>query len=321
MANPNVQIVIPGDFPLQIQGSAHLKRLKKHGKVVLYTDLPLSADDKIHRVKDATCILNSRGAVSWPGDVLRQLPKLKMITACGIGTDSLDLETAKELGIVVCNVPGKTALIVAEHALALLFAVAKRAWFHTHELKKGRWTRMDNVYLRGKTIGILGAGSIGAATIQLCKAVGMNVIAWTLNPMPERAAELGVPFVSLEELLQQSDAISIHLKLTDRSRGLIGEREFKLMKPGAFLINTARGAIVDTNALVGALQYGSLGGAGLDVFDQEPLPGDHPLLNCAQIVLTPHVADQNPEGTEILNAGAVDNVIAFFEGKPQNRVA
>ena len=127
-------------------------------------------------------------------------------------------------------------------------------------------------------------------------------------------------FVSLEELLQQSDAISIHLKLTDRSRGLIGEREFKLMKPGAFLINTARGAIVDTNALVGALQYGSLGGAGLDVFDQEPLPGDHPLLNCAQIVLTPHVADQNPEGTEILNAGAVDNVIAFLEGKPQNRV-
>src|SRR5262249_10949148 len=311
---------IPGDFPLQIQGSPHLERLRKYGEVVLYTDLPASAEEKVRRAKDATCILNSRGAVSWPGDVLRQLPKLKMITACGIGTDTLDLNAAKELGIAVCNVPGKTAFIVAEHALALLFAVAKRAWFHTHELKKGRWTRMDNVYLRGKTIGIIGTGSIGAAMIQLCNAVGMKVIAWTLHPTPERAAELGVPFVSLEELLQQSDAISIHLKLTDRSRGLIGDREFKLMKPGAFLVNTARGAIVETEALIAALQYGQLGGAGLDVFDQEPLPGDDPLLNCAQIVLTPHVADQNPEGTELLNAGAVDNVIAFLEGEPQNRV-
>ena len=320
MASDDLKIVIPGDDPRQIRGSPHLKRLKKFGKVVLHADHPGSAEEKVNRAKDAMCILNSRGAVSWPGDVLRQLPKLKMITACGIGTDTIDLEAAKELGIIVCNVPGKTAFIVAEHALALLFAVAKRAWFHTHELKKGRWTRMDNVYLRGKTIGIIGTGSIGAAMVQLSKAIGMNVVAWTFNPTPERAAELGVPFVSFEELLQQSDAISIHLKLTERSRGLIGDREFKLMKPGAFLVNTARGAIVDTNALVAALQYGGLGGAGLDVFDEEPLPGDHPLLNCAQIALTPHVADQNPEGTEILNAGAVDNVIAFLEGKPQNRV-
>jgi D-3-phosphoglycerate dehydrogenase len=243
-----------------------------------------------------------------------------MISVCGIGTDAIDLDAAREQGIVVCNIPARTALIVAEHALALMFAVARRTWFHTQELKCGRWTNRQMIFLHGKTLGLLGAGNIAAALARLGRGVGMRVIAWTLHPSPERAAALGVEFVAMDDLLRRSDVVSLHLKLTEQSRGLLGSRELALMKPGALLINTARGPIVDTAALVDALQRGHLGGAGFDVFDVEPVPAHHPLLACEQVVLTPHNADQTPEGMDILNGGVVDNVIAFLEGRPQHRV-
>ncbi len=317
----SVTIVIPGDDPVQIQGSPHLGRLRPYGEVILYTDRPASAEEKLRRARDAACIINSRGTVTWPGDLLRRLPHLRMISTCAIGTDAIDLAAARELGIVVSNIPGRTAPIVAEHTLALMLAVARRAWFQTNELKHGRWTLRDNFTLRGRTLGLVGTGSIGAEVGRLARAIGMEVQAWTFHPGPERAARLGVRFVPLDELLRTSDVISLHVKLTDDTRGLIDERAFNLMKPGALFINTARGAIVETAALVAALNSGRLGGAGIDVFDAEPLPANHPLLACEQVVLTPHIADLTPEGTDILNGGAVDNVIAFLEGRSQNRVA
>jgi D-3-phosphoglycerate dehydrogenase len=313
-------IIIPGDHPPQLQGSPHLDRLKQYGNVVLYTDRPATTEEKLRRAHDAVCLINSRGSVNWRGEILRQLPNLKMITTCGIGTDAIDLETARAQGIVVCNVPGRTAPIVAEHALALMLAAARRLSYQTSELKSGRWTLMAGVYLRGKTLGLLGAGSIAAAMARLGNAIGMNVQAWTYHPAAERAAQMGVKFVELDELLRTSDVVSIHLKLTEQSRGLIGERELGLMKSGALLVNTARGAIVDSQALVAALNSGHLAGAGLDVFEKEPLPPDHPLLACTHVVLTPHNADQTPEGMDFLNGGVVDNVIAFLEGRVQNRV-
>src|SRR5262249_6041204 len=148
----------------------------------------------------------------------------------------------------------------------------------------------------------------------------MQVQAWTFHPSPERSARVGVPFVSLDELLRTSDMVSLHVPLTDQTRWLIGSRELSWMKPGAILVNTARGAVVDNRALAAALEAGLLGGAGIDVFEEEPVPPDHPLVCCEQVVLTPHAADQTPEGMDILNGGAVDNVIAFLEGRPQNRV-
>lgn len=315
-----VTIVIPGDDPPQIQDSPQLARLKGWGDVVLYTDRPATPEEKVRRAREAVCLLNSRGAVKWPGDILRQLPRLKMISVCGIGIDAIDLRAAHELGLVVCNVPGRTADIVAEHTLALLLGAARRLGFQTNELKQGRWTSMDNVSLGGRVLGLVGAGSIAAATARLGRAIGMQVQAWTFHPTPERAAQLGVTFVSLDDLLRTSDVVSIHVKLTEQSRGLIGAREFGLLKPGAILVNTARGAIVDRQALVAALKAGQLAGAGLDVFETEPLPADDPILACDQVVLTPHNADQTPEGMELLNSGAVDNVIAFLEGRPRNRV-
>ena len=319
-ARPPVIVVAPGDDPPQIQGSPQLERLKAYGEVRVYTDRPRTLEERIARAKDAVCLMNTRSAVKWPAEALRALPRLRMATVCGIGTDAFDLAVARELGITVCNIPGKTAPIVAEHAFGLMLAIAKRAHFQTAELKAGRWTGGDNVYLRGKVLGIVGTGHIGAEMARLARAIGMQVIALTFNPSPERAAEMGVRFVELDELLRTADVVSLHVKLTEGTRGLIGARELGLMKPGALLVNTARGAVVQTTALVAALHTGRLAGAALDVFDTEPLPAEHPLLACEQVVLTAHNADQTPEGMELLNAGVVDNVIAFLEGRPQNVV-
>jgi D-3-phosphoglycerate dehydrogenase len=320
MAAAQPLIVIPGDDPPQLQGSPHLQRLEARGTVRMWVDRPATAEEKVRRATGATCLINSRSAIKWPADVLRQLPELRMIAVCGIGTDAIDLEAARRQGIVVSNIPGRTAPVVAEHALGLMFAVAKRAWFSTNELKHGRWTLRDNVFLRGKTLGLVGAGHIAAEMARLGRAVGMRVLAWTYHPSAERAEKLGVEFVALEQLLASADVVSLHVKLTEESRGLLGARELGLMKQGALLINTARGAVVDTAALVEALRSERLGGAGIDVFDVEPIPADHPLLQCEQVVLTPHNADQTPEGLEMLNEGVVDNVLAFLDGRPQNRV-
>ncbi len=315
-----VKIVVPGDDPVQIAGSPHLEKLEPYGDVDLFTDRPQSSDDKIRRAKDAGIIMNTRGVVTWGAEEFKQLPKLKMITSCSIGTDMFDLEAAKAQGIIICNQPGRTAPVVAEHMFGLMFATAKRAAFLTAGLKAGKWIRMDNVFLQGKVLGIVGTGSIGAEMARLGRAIGMNVIAWTYNPSPDRAEKLGVRFVELDELLQKADVVSLHVKLTDESRGMIDATALSKIKKGAILLNGARGAVVDDQALVEALNSGHLGGAGIDVYDTEPVPADHPLLSCEQVVLTPHCADMTPEGVDLLNSGAVENVIAYLKGEPINRV-
>ena len=320
MTDTRHKFVVPGDNPPQIQGSPHLDRLEPYGDVDLYLDRPSSMEDQLERARGATAIINTRGAVKWPAEALRALPDLRMIATCSIGVDMIDIEVARELGIVVSNQPGRTAPVVAEHIVGLMFAAAKRAAFQTIELKAGRWTLMQNVTLQGSTIGIVGTGNVGREVARIANALGMNCLAWTFNPSPERAKELGVEFVDLDDLLKQSDVVSLHVRLSPESHSIIGARELGLMKPGALLINGGRGELVDETALVDALQSGHLAGAGLDVFSQEPLPADHPILACDQVVLTPHLADQTPEGIELLNEGAVTNVIAFLEGRPNNVV-
>jgi len=315
-----VKIVVPGDDPLQIADSPELERLKSYGEVVLYSDRPQSSHEKVRRAYEADILMNTRGVVTWGEEEFKQLPKLKMITTCSIGTDSFDLEAARARGIIICNQPGRTAPVVAEHMFGLMFAVAKRTAYYTLQMKAGLWPRMDNVMLQGKTLGIVGTGSIGAEMARLGRAVGMKVIAWTYHPSFERAQKLGVEFVEMDALLSSADVISLHVKLTEKSRGLIGKRELALVKPQAILLNGARGQVVDTASLVEALKTGRLAGAGVDVFEQEPISADHPLLTCEQVILTPHCADMTPEGVQLLNSGAVDNVIAYLQGHPQNRV-
>jgi len=314
------RIVVPGDDPVQIAGSEHLKKLEPYGNLVIHTDRPGSLQEKVERAAEARVLMNTRGAVTWGEEEFCQLPNLEMITSCSIGTDMFDLEAARRHGVMICNQPGRTAPVVAEHMLALMFAAAKRVAFMTAELKAGRWARMDNVMLQGKTLGVVGTGAIGAEMARLGRAVGMDVIAWTFNPSDERARKLGLKYVDLDVLLETADVVSLHVKLTDDSRGLIGADQLRRMKPTAILLNGARGPVVDTAALIEVLNAGAIAGAGIDVFDEEPLPADHPILSCDQVVLTPHCADMTPEGVDLLNSGAVENVIAFLEGRPQNAV-
>ncbi len=316
-----VHIVVPGDDPVQIAGSPSLERLAPYGKVTLYDTRPASTQEKIARAEDAEIIINSRSIVTWREAELRALPKLRMIATCSIGTDMIDLAVARELGIVVSNQPGRTAPAVAEHMFGLMFAVAKRTAFQTAELKAGRWTRRLNATLQAKVLGVVGTGAIGAEMARLGRAIGMEVIAWTFNPAPERGERLGLRFVELDDLLRGADVVSLHVKLTEQTRGLIGARELALMKDDAILLNGARGEVLDMAALCAALGAGRFTGAGLDVFPEEPLPADHPILACDQVVLTPHAADSTPEAVELLNQGAADNVIAFLEGRPRNDVA
>ena len=313
-------IVVPGDEPIQLADSPHLSKLEPYGDVVIHSSRPQSPEDKVERAKDADVIMNTRGSVSWREEELSRLPKLKLIATCSIGTDMIDLEAARRRGITVCNQPGRTAPVVAEHMFGLMFAAAKRAAFLTAGMKAGQWPRKDNVMLQGKVLGVVGTGAIGAEMTRLAGAIGMEVIAWTFNPSQERAEKLGVRYVELDELLETADVVSLHVALTEDTKNLIGKRELNLMKPGALLLNGARGAVIDTSALVGALNSGHLGGAGIDVFDTEPPPPDYPLFECEQVVLTPHCADMTPEGVDLLNSGVVDNVIAFLEGRPRNQV-
>ena len=313
--------MVPGDDPPQIQGSPHLDRLKGLGRVVVHTDRPKNRADKIARVEGAGIIMNTRGTVKWGGEDFAQLPDLKMITSCSIGTDMFDLEAAKYHGVVICNQPGRTAPVVAEHMFGLMLAVAKRAAYFTARLRRGEWLRMDNIMLRGKTLGILGTGAIGAEMARLGRAIGMKALAWTFHPSEERAGALGVTFKSMDEVLRESDVISVHVKLTEESRRLMGMDQFGRMKRNSIFLNGARGGVVDTDALAHALKTGHLMGAGIDVFEEEPPPADHPLFACENVILTPHCADMTPEGVDLLNSGAVDNVIAYLEGNPRNRVA
>lgn len=316
----HIQIVVPGDAPVQIAGSPHLEKLRPYGEVVLYDTRPASVAEKIARVRDADVIMNTRGAVTWGEAEFSHLPKLKMITTCSIGTDMFDLDAAKARGIAICNQPGRTAPVVAEHIFGLMFAVAKRAAYFTAAMKNGGWPRLDNAMLQGKTLGIIGAGNTGAEMARLARAIGMAVIAWTFHPSVERGERLGVRFVEWDALLETADVISLHVALTKDTEGLIGKAELAKMKKGVLLLNGARGAIVDTDALAEALNRGHVGGAGIDVFEEEPTPSDHPLFACDQVVLTPHCADMTPEGVDLLNSGAVENVIAFLEGRTRNAV-
>jgi D-3-phosphoglycerate dehydrogenase len=320
MIKERIKIVVPGDDPPQIQDSPHLERLKDYGDLTLYHDRPKDRAEKIARVAGAEVIMNTRSAVTWGHEEFAQLPDLKMITACSIGTDNFDLAAAKEHRIVISNQPGRTAPVVAEHIFGMMFAVAKRMAFFTADMKQGRWTRMDNVMLRGKKLGIIGTGAIGAEMARLGKAIGMKVIAWTYNPSAERARILGVTFKALDEVLTESDVISVHVKLTKDSHHMIGTEQFSRMKENSIFLNGSRAAVVDTDALVKALHSGKLMGAGVDVYDEEPAPADHPLFTCDHVVLTPHSADSTPEGMDLLNSGAVDNVIAYLKGHPRNRV-
>lgn len=309
-----MKIVIPDDYPPVISGTRHLERLKELGEVEVYTSRPQSEEELLRRIKDADVIVNIRAYCKFPADVLRAAEKLKLISVWGTGTDNIDLDVTRELGIRVTSTPGTATESVAEHALALMLAAARKIPQVDRQVKDGKWVRGLSTQLYGKTLGVIGTGSIGSHFAKLAKGIGMNVIAWTFHPSHEKARNIGFKYVPREQLLMEADVVSIHLRLSDQTEGFIGKKEIALMKLSALIINTARGAIVDKEALIQALKDGKIAGGGLDVFQKEPVDPDDPLLDLDNIVLTPHSAGQTPEVLDKGLSMAVENVANFLSG-------
>ena len=315
-------LVIPDDEPAVLAGTPLEARARSLADdAQWHTTRTTNSAELIERVKDADTIINIRSAIPFPREVLEACPQLKLLSIWGTGVDHVDLEAAEKLGITVSNTPGYGAPYVSEHALALALAVSRRIVQSDRRIRQGGWTEgfIDELY--NKTLGVVGTGAIGRRMIQLGQGIGMKVIAWTFNPTPERAMEYGVEFRELDELLRQSDVVSLHVALTPDSEGLIGREQLALMKPTAFLINTARGAVVNEAALVDALQEKRIAGAGLDVFEVEPLAPGHPLIELDNVVLSPHAGSMAYNGTMRGLEMSIENLEQFAAGSPVNVVA
>ncbi|PRY17072.1 D-2-hydroxyacid dehydrogenase family protein [Kineococcus rhizosphaerae] len=250
------------------------------------------------------------GAAEFAG-----LPDLRLLVTTGTANAAIDLDAARGHGVVVCG----TRMVgnpTAELTFGLLLALVRRIPAEDAALRAGRWQTGLGLTLEGLTFGTIGLGRLGAKVAGIAQAFGMRVLAWSQHLDPAHARDLGVDPVGKDDLLRRSDVVSIHTRLSERTRGLIGARELALCKPTAFLLNTSRGPIVDTDALVAALHAGTIAGAGLDVFDVEPLPAGHPLRSAPRTVLTPHLGYVTEPSYERMYADAVEDVTAWAAGDP-----
>lgn len=275
-----------------------------------------SVEDTIRDVKDFDIVVMMRERTRFPRQVIEALPNLKLLITTGARNASIDMAACKERGIVVCGT-GSFGNPTAGVTFGLILELTRRIGWENERLKAGEnWQITLGMDIEGKTLGILGLGRLGARVAGIGKAFGMNVIAWSENLTPERCAEFGVKHVSKQELLRDADILTIHLQLSDRTRGLIGANELGLMKKTAYLINTSRGPIVDEKALLNSLSKKQIAGAGLDVFDVEPLPIDHPFRKLDNAVLTPHLGYASQQNFQRYYPDIVENIRGWLDGKP-----
>jgi phosphoglycerate dehydrogenase-like enzyme len=274
------------------------------------------ADKVVAALKGFAIVCAMRERTALPRAVIEALPDLKLLITTGMRNASIDLEAARACGVVVCGTPAfgnATAAI----ATGLMLELARHIGFENARLKAGAtWQTTIGLDLEGQTLALLGLGKLGTRMAEIGQAFKMNVIAWSQNLTPERCKEIGVGHVSRDELFRSADFLSIHVQLSPRTRGLIGAKELGLMKPSAYLINTSRGPIVEEAALLAALREKRIAGAGLDVFDVEPLPPEHPLRRLDNVVLTPHLGYVAAQNYRAFFAGMVDDIRAFLDGRP-----
>ena len=302
------RIVIPDDEPPVMLPSQAYQRLAGYD-VRTYSDRPAGPDALAERIGDAEIVINIRSTSRFTADVLTRCPKLRLISIWGTGTDNVDLAAAQARGVRVANTPGVAAIAVAEHTLALIMAAAKQLVLVDRQVRHQQWPRAMATQLRGKTLGLIGTGAIGREVASLARGIGMRVIAWTFHPQGDVAQ--WVPF---DEVFRAADVLSVHVRLSPDTVQLIRREHFDLMKASAIFINTARGGVVKEADLVEALRTNRIAGAGLDVFENEPLPSGSPLFSLSNVVLTPHAAGITPETTEAGLALAIDNVLTFIAG-------
>jgi phosphoglycerate dehydrogenase-like enzyme len=260
------------------------------------------------------CAMRER--TGFPRAVIEKLPDLRLLITTGLRNASIDVAAAKKRGVVVCGTPS-VGNPTSGIAIGLMLELTRRIGYENARMKAGvPWQSTIGVDLDGLTLGVVGLGKLGTRTANIAKAFGMKVIAWSQNLTPEKCKEAGVEYASKEDLFRQADFITIHVILSQRTRGLVGAKELGLMKPSAYIINTSRGPIIDEPALLAALRDKKIAGAGLDVFDVEPLPTDHPLRTLDNAVLTPHLGYVSMQNYRAYYGGVVDDIRAFLDGKP-----
>ena len=283
--------------------------------VTSFHDHLSDADEIVERLAGFDVVVAMRERTPFPRSLLERLPQLRLLVTTGMGNKSFDLDAAAELGIVVSG----TDLVgtsTVELTWALILAVVRDTCGEDRRTRAGQWQQFVPLDLAGSTLGVLGLGRLGGQVADIAHAFGMDVVAWSPHLTTEKAAAHHATRVEFDELFERSDVLSVHVPLNDGSRGLIGSAELNRMGAASYLINTSRGPIVDQDALVQALHAGTIAGVGLDVFDVEPLPKDHPLLSTPRTVLSPHMGFVSQRSLRTAYSGAVEDVLAWLAGTP-----
>ena len=305
--------------------------LPSDAEITVYGEA-IAPERLVEELADYEIIVITQQRARFPRSVLEALPKLKLIVCNGRTSNVIDHEARIERGILLCGTAGTAAdpgahsaarreaqgglPAPSEMAWALIFAVAKRIGIEDRAIRAGGWQTGFPVPLAGKTLGLLGAGRLGAAMVPVAKALGMNVVAWSQNLTDERCAELGVVKVTKDELLASADVLGVFLVFSERSRNTLGAEDLAKTKPGAILVNISRGPLVQESALIGALRSGRLAGAGLDVLDREPLPADHPFRSLENVVVTPHIGYVTEDLFRSAWQRMAEDVAAYLAGAP-----
>ena len=271
--------------------------------------------DLVAELRPFDVIVAMRERTPFTAERIRLLPSLRLLVTTGMANASIDVAAANQAGVTVCGTRGSGAA-TPELTWALILALVRHVPEEDRRIRTGGWQQTIGFGLHGRTLGVVGLGNIGRRVASVGQAFGMEVLAWSQHLSATAANQAGVTAVGKEELFATSDVITVHYKLSERSVGLVGPRELGLMKPTAFLVNTSRGPIVDSGALLESLQAGAIAGAGLDVYDEEPLPGSHPLRAAPRTVLTPHLGYVTDDGYRTFYGDAVEDIAAFAAGRP-----
>jgi phosphoglycerate dehydrogenase-like enzyme len=284
-------------------------------EVTAFADHVADDDMLVERLADFDAVVAMRERTPFTRARLERLPRLRLLVTTGMANAAIDLDAARERGVVVCGTGGLPSP-TAELTWALILALTRRVAEEDRAIRAGGWQHTIGPELAGRKLGVIGLGRLGTRVARVAQAFEMEVLAWSQNLDPAHAAGLGVQAVARDELLRRADVVTIHLRLSERTRGLIGAAELARMRPDAYLVNTSRGPIVDETALVAALEDGTIAGAALDVYDTEPLPADHPLRRTRNTLLTPHIGYVTTGGYAVYYRDAVEDIAAFREGRP-----
>ncbi len=310
-----LRVALLDDYQDVALGSADWRRLEGAASVEAFHDHLSDEAALAERLQPFDVVMALRERTPFRRSLLERLPKLKLLCTAGMRNASIDMAAANEHGVLVCGTGGSSRSTM-ELTWGLILALVRQIPREDRSVRAGGWQETVGVGLDGKTLGIIGLGNIGSQVAEAGRAFHMRLLAWSQNLTDERAQACGAERVSKDELLSQSDIVTIHLVLSPRSTGLLGERELALLRPSAYLVNTSRGPIVDEAALIAALRHNAFAGAGLDVFDREPLPRDHPLRSLPNVVLTPHLGYVTAETYRVFYGQTLENIEAYLAGAP-----